>query len=359
MMKSLVSALSLLSVGLTTVSAQTISAFVSQDADFSKLYSALQATGLDETLSGEGPFTVFAPSNQAFEALESYSPGTFDKLLAETQSPVLTDILLYHVVNGLVTQEDINGGLTSAETAQGENVTLSASTSFSPMLVDDFAEIVKSNITLDNGVIHVISAALVPNSVPLVPSILIAANSTGQFHVLFDLIMDGGLGSQLNSASDLTVFAPTDDAFAKIPNLDELVSDPQAIMAILMNHVVVGLNTADTLTDGRVLTTLGQKELLVSIVNDTVMIGDAAVVQADILGSNGVVHAIDTILFRDLLLSSDGNFTMSAPTQAPTSLFGPNNQDPTVQGTESDSSSVRASFGKFVVASVALFFALL
>lgn len=143
-------------------------------------------------------------------------------------------------------------------------------------------------------IIHVISTALLPKAVEVMPSIIIAANSSRpDFSVLLGLLESAQLGGNLNAPGPFTVFAPIDDAFAAISDLEELTSDPQTIFAILINHAVAGKYTSDMLTDGQVLTTIGQQQLFVSIVGDTVMINNATVVQADIIGSNGVIHAID------------------------------------------------------------------
>lgn len=137
---------------------------------------------------------------------------------------------------------------------------------------------------------------LAPSTVEVLPSIFLAANATGQFTTLWSLIESVGLGAQLNTPGPLTVFAPTDDAFAKIPNLEEIAMDPQMVLAILTNHVVGGFNDAASLTDGQTLTALSGGALTVSMDMGSVMINDATVTQADIIGSNGVVHAIGTLL---------------------------------------------------------------
>ena len=98
----------------------------------------------------------------------------------------------------------------------------------------------------------------------------------------------------MNSAGPFTVFAPTDEAFAKIPNLDEIASDMQTVIAILTNHVVGGIYTSDLLSDGQVLKTIVGGDLVISITGSSVMVNDATVISPDILGSNGVVHGIDS-----------------------------------------------------------------
>ncbi len=143
-------------------------------------------------------------------------------------------------------------------------------------------------------IIYVISAALLPMSIDVPPSIAIAANTTGMFNIMLSLVESNQLGKQLNSVGPFTVFAPTDEAFSQITDLEQIIRDPQMVIAILLNHVVPGYNTAATLTDGQVLKTMAGDDLVVSIVDNVVMINDATVTQVDIIGSNGVVHAIDS-----------------------------------------------------------------
>lgn len=127
----------------------------------------------------------------------------------------------------------------------------------------------------------------------VLPGIFTVANATGQFTTLLSLIQSAGLLGQLNIAGPFTVFAPTDTAFANIENLDEITNDSDAVSGILANHVVGGKVTSDAMTDGQTLKTLVQVDLEVSVDGDTIMIEDATVIQPDIMGSNGVVHAID------------------------------------------------------------------
>jgi len=123
--------------------------------DFSTLVAAVQAAGLVDALKGEGPFTVFAPVNAAFEPLAA--DGTLDALLADPSGD-LTQILLYHVVPGKVMSSDLSDGL-QADTLEGSPLTFTVSDSGA--MVND-ANIVAADIEVSNGVIHVIDKVLVP-----------------------------------------------------------------------------------------------------------------------------------------------------------------------------------------------------
>lgn len=122
--------------------------------DFSTLVTAVQAAGLEETLRGEGPFTVFAPTDAAFAALPE---GTLDSLLADPDA--LADILLYHVVSGEVLAEDVVG-LESAETVNGASISIEVVDGM--VMLNDSTTVTATDIVATNGVIHVIDSVLLP-----------------------------------------------------------------------------------------------------------------------------------------------------------------------------------------------------
>ena len=132
-------------------------------ADFSTLVAAAQAAGLVETLNGEGPFTVFAPTDEAFAALP---PGLVDALLLPENKDVLAKILTYHVVPGTVMAADIADG--DVATVEGQNVTLSTMDG----VTVNGAKVIQADIVASNGVVHVIDAVIVPPDVD--PAALLA-----------------------------------------------------------------------------------------------------------------------------------------------------------------------------------------
>lgn len=122
---------------------------------FSTLVAAVQAAGLEQTLRGEGPFTVFAPTDAAFDALPD---GTVDMLLMEENLDQLVTILTYHVVPGAVMSGDLSDGM-MATTVQGGDVTIGT---MGGVTVDG-ANVVTADIEASNGVIHVIDAVIMPD----------------------------------------------------------------------------------------------------------------------------------------------------------------------------------------------------
>lgn len=125
------------------------------NGDFSTLVAAVQAAGLVETLKGDGPFTVFAPTNEAFAALPA---GTVENLLKPENKDQLVSILTYHVVPGAVTSDQLAGQRLSVATVQGSNVHIDGTNGVKA----DNANVTSADIMATNGVIHVIDAVILP-----------------------------------------------------------------------------------------------------------------------------------------------------------------------------------------------------
>jgi len=141
----------------TTVAALgTIPEVAAEAGSFTTLLAAVDAAGLTETLSGEGPFTVFAPTDDAFAALPE---GTVEALLADI--PTLTNILLYHVVSGAVGSDAVVG-LDSATTLEGSDISISVEDG--SVILNGTAKVVITDVQASNGVIHVIDTVLLPPS---------------------------------------------------------------------------------------------------------------------------------------------------------------------------------------------------
>lgn len=142
----------------TAAAAGTIVDVASGNADFSTLVAAVGAAGLAETLAGEGPYTVFVPTNEAFEKLPA---GLVDSLLEPENKDALTRILTYHVLAGKVTSDQVSAG--DVETVEGSKVAISTD---GGVKVGD-AMVVTPDVAASNGVIHVIDTVLVPADLDL------------------------------------------------------------------------------------------------------------------------------------------------------------------------------------------------
>jgi transforming growth factor-beta-induced protein len=269
----------------------TIVDIAAGNPDFSTLVAAVSAAGLVEALSGEGPFTVFAPTNEAFAKLPA---GTLESLLLPENKQALTDILLYHVVSGSVLAADVVK-LSEAETLLGKNVAIKVD--MDNVMINE-ATIVATDIIADNGVIHVIDSVILPPA-DLV-DIVDTAVADGRFTTLAAALGAADLIETLKSEGPFTVFAPTDDAFAALPEgtVESLLlpENKQALTDILLYHVVAGkVMAADVISLTEAETVFGQK-VSIKVEMGKVYINDSEVIITDIVTSNGVIHVIDAVL---------------------------------------------------------------
>ena len=290
------------------------------DGRFTTLVTALQAAGLVETLQGDGPFTVFAPTDDAFAALPE---GALDGLLADEEA--LTNVLLYHVVSGEFLAADVVGlDGQMVETASGESVQIAVMDG--NVMVND-ATVIITDIETSNGVIHVVDAVILPPSMSEgaeeemmaeEKTIVDVAVEDGRFTTLVGAVEAAGLVDALTSEGPFTVFAPTDEAFAALPEgaLDALVADTDALSGVLLYHVVEGeVLAADVLElDGQKVETLLGQFVDITIDGEMVMIDNAQVVITDIPASNGVIHVIDAVLLPETrtiaeIAAEDENFS--------------------------------------------------
>ncbi|MGE3314112.1 MAG: fasciclin domain-containing protein [Planctomycetaceae bacterium] len=256
---------------------------------FKTLAAALKAAGLVETLKGKGPFTVFAPTDEAFAKLPS---GTVESLLKPENKAKLVGILTYHVVPGAVTASDVVK-LKSAKTVQGQTVAIDAAKG----VKINNASVTKADIHCSNGVIHVIDTVLLPKDEKT--DIVDTAVSAGSFKTLAAALKAAGLVETLKGKGPFTVFAPTDEAFAKLPaGTVETLLKPEnkaRLTAILTYHVVSGsVRAADVVKLDSAKTVQGQAVVIDS--GEGVKINNAKVVKADIECKNGVIHVIDVVL---------------------------------------------------------------
>ncbi|TVQ84599.1 MAG: T9SS C-terminal target domain-containing protein, partial [Bacteroidetes bacterium] len=255
------------------------------------LAAAVAAAGLVETLQGDGPFTVFAPTDDAFAALPE---GLLDDLLDDPEG-LLTDILLYHVVGAFALSTDLEDGQ-EITTLLGQDVVVTITNG--SVFIND-AEVILADLVADNGVVHVIDAVLVPEEEEE-PTTVVDIILESEIHTtLAAAVAAAGLVETLQGDGPFTVFAPTDDAFAALPEglLDDLLDDPEGLLTdILLYHVVGAFALSTDLEDGQEITTLLGQDVVVTITNGSVFINDAEVILADLVADNGVVHVIDAVL---------------------------------------------------------------
>jgi len=261
------------------------------------LVEALTTAGLVTTLSGTGPFTVFAPTDTAFAAALAALKIDKAALLARSD---LADILKYHVLSGKVMSSDIAGS-NSPVTLQGLKVLVVKAATGATF---GGAKITGSDIECTNGVVHSIDAVVLPPSMNLVQT----AQATPAFSILVEAVIKAGLVDTLSGTGPFTLFAPTDTAFAAA--LVALKIDKAALLArsdladILKYHVLSGKIMAADLKDTQSPATVQGGKVMVNKVAGNVMyetpnrqtLGTAKVTSADLACSNGVVHTIDAVV---------------------------------------------------------------
>jgi len=256
--------------------------------NFTSLAGALTRTGLVETLEGPGPFTVFAPTDEAFAALPE---GTLDRLEMEGR---LKDVLLYHVVPGKLMASEVLSR-SYLETVQGERLSITVKDG-APMAGN--ARIVQTDIMSSNGVIHVIDTVLLPPDMePPLESIVGTAVAAGSFTTLAEALTKTGLVETLEGPGPFTVFAPTDEAFAALPEgaLEKLEMKGM-LKDVLLCHVVSGKLMAAEVMERPFLESVQGDRVTIATRNGTPMAGGARIVQTDIEASNGVIHVIDKVI---------------------------------------------------------------
>jgi len=271
---------------------QTVMSIIANSPAHTILEEAVLAAELDGTLSGDGPFTVFAPSDDAFDGLPA---GALDLILANTEQ--LTDLLLNHVHSGNVLSTDLSDGM-MVPTLNETELTVSID---GMTVMIDLATVTQADLTASNGVVHVIDKVLLPDfgqEDTTVYSIIKAS----PIHTTLEVAIDAaGLGETLSGDGPFTVFAPTDDAFDALPAgaLDGLLADIPLLTEILKHHVHSGNVLSTDLSDGMEVPTLNDDVLVVSIDAGSVMIDMSTVIQPDIVANNGVVHVINAVLVAD------------------------------------------------------------
>ena len=274
---------------------------VANSTDHNILEFAIDTCGLTTTLKGAGPFTLFAPTDVAFNAL---GQATILQLIADL--PTLTNILKHHVVGDSV----VSGMLSNNQivtTLLGDDVTVTINTNGDVFI--DNAQVIVADIVADNGVVHVIDAVLIPTT-PANNTVYDIIDLSPSHTTLKTAIDACGLDGTLKGAGPFTVFAPTDAAFNALPagTIAALLNDLPQLTDILKHHVVGANVLSGSLSNNQIVTTLLGTDVTVTInSNGDVFIDNAQVIVADIVADNGVVHVIDAVLLPASTLVSEIN----------------------------------------------------
>lgn len=269
----------------TAPSAQTITQTAAATSQLSTLVTALTAAQLTTTLNGTGPFTVFAPVNTAFSALPA---DVLQRLLETGNRAILTKVLTFHVVPGRITAAQLQNGQTLTTV---EGTTLPVTVANGVVTVGG-ARVTTADINASNGVVHLIDGVLL-GSLDIVDNAIVRG-----FSSLVGAVQAANLVTPLRGGS-LTVFAPTNAAFAAIPG--GAPTNPATLTSVLQLHVVGTRALSTQLTNGQQLPTLlTNTSLSVGLISGGVRITGprnfATVVTPNVVAKNGVIHVIDTVL---------------------------------------------------------------
>ena len=284
---------------------KTITQIASETSNLSTLYSALQASGLDDALDAGGPFTVFAPSNAAFAKLD---PDELNTIISTPS--LLVSLLQYHVVAAEVFSDDLtNGPVQTLLSGQTVDVSLAGG----GVTLNGTSNVTDADIDASNGVIHIIDEVLIPDDFVAQTIVQIAA-SNPNFSTLVAALSKPELSDLLAAASDptqdLTVFAPTNAAFdATLAALGkESIDDiPVELLKEIVTYHLLGTAVfSNQLTDGAVVETLLPGESVTVDLSDGVKINESNVVLADVQAVNGVIHAVDGVLLPSFVAGSLG-----------------------------------------------------
>jgi len=270
------------------------------DSRFGILASALTEADLVSTLQGEGPFTVFAPTDEAFKKL---SKGTLENLLKPENKEQLQAVLSYHVISGKV---DLAGALSAREAKTVEGSTVQITFNDGRVRVNN-ATIVNADVGCSNGIIHVIDTVILPPKPA--NDIASVAKRAGNFKTLLAAVKAAGLLDVFTGDQPVTVLAPTDEAFAKLPEgtVEELLKpeNKDRLISILSLHAVSGKVSAGDALNAVSAQSLNGSSLEFGIFDATLKVNGTNIIKTDIECENGIIHVIDAVLLPSSIGEKD------------------------------------------------------
>jgi transforming growth factor-beta-induced protein len=285
----------------------------------STLVTAVKAANITAALAmPEGPYTVFAPTNDAFAKIPA---NELNYLLAHPDA--LRNVLFYHLTGFRVYAEEI-ANFGRVPTLNRQELIFFVNSS--GVLINGVSKVIATNIDCTNGVVHLIDTVLIPNAVKVAAAawaaaptdnIVQLAEATPALSTLVKAVIAADLVTTLESAGPFTVFAPTDDAFKRLPEgvLAYLLANPATLKTVLLYHTVSGDVPSSALKDGEKVLTVAGFNATVRIFNDRhhnlIFIDDAQVIAADNAATNGVVHIIDNVILPPAVAAAAEVFSTS------------------------------------------------
>jgi uncharacterized surface protein with fasciclin (FAS1) repeats len=272
--------------------AQNLMDVVASDDQLSDFETLIEAAGLADNLAKDGPFTLFAPTNTAM--------ATFDTL-ATTADATVTDILLYHIINGAYHSPELVE-FSTLPTLLGEQVTIGVESG--EIVLNDVAKITMTDIEAENGIIHLVDAVLLPPVNSLITANKGSQGQTldevlaadGRFTTFLALAESAGLSEALADLEQTyTVFAPTDAAYEKLSEeiIADMQADPETFISYLLVNDQLGINQIAT---DEYIPTVEGRPLRVSLdENSQVQVNGQPVNEFNILAANGIIHVVDGV----------------------------------------------------------------
>ncbi|XP_072515685.1 periostin [Salminus brasiliensis] len=277
----------------------TMKEVINSHEDLSSLSAAFNVeSSLLEKLGEPGHYTLFAPTNQAFDNMDR---DVIERVLGD--KTVLQALLKYHLLNSMQCSEAIMSG-SVYETMEGSNIEIGCDGD--SLTVNGIRMVLKKDIVTSNGVIHLIDRVLMPDSAKQVTELVGGTQST-----FGDMVSELGLSAAMSPGTQYTLLAPLNDAFT-----DEVMSMDQRLLKIILeNHILKLKVTLSELYNGQLLETLGGKFLRVFIYRTAVCIENACMVRGSKEGSNGALHLLTSLIKLPTttiyeLLEADGRFTV-------------------------------------------------
>lgn len=279
------------------VEAKTVDEVLAASSDYAYFRALAGSTALASAFTGtEQDITVFAPTNEAFDAFEEGDSSLYENLVGRPEwTPHLMSLLEYHVLPVKVPFSDVSDGL-AAETLNGESITIT--TTDDEAFVNTDSKIIEVDKFADNGVIHTISSILEPSWVTNNLAALVAKTPDLSSLDTFGsnaALPDGGLVGILSGEGPYTIFAPSNNAVNGLLMQGIDISQLD-IGSILSYHVVDGIYPASSISDGVALTTLQGDEIVFSVAGSTVTVNGERIVSTDALANNGILHVVDGVL---------------------------------------------------------------
>lgn len=259
---------------------------------FQTLVTAVQAAGLEETLKGTGPFTVFAPTDDAFGKLPDF---LVPKLVTAPYKTELGLILKYHVLGSDVKAAALLNKTTVVDSLQGGKLSVVGDAS---KVTVNGVNVTTADIAASNGTIHVLDSVLLPT---IVDTAVGYVDGATKFSTLVSALTAAELVETLSGPGPFTVFAPTDAAFDALKAtlgetaFNEILADKPKLTKILTYHVLPAQVFANAVTAGDATTVEGGT-IAITTTGGVKLNGDSNVVLTDLPNSNGVIHVIDKVL---------------------------------------------------------------